>query len=180
MRLKVLCVSVSCEGKSESFYRKSSPRLRLQANLSAQRRSLWNVLQPDKYKVQWQRCRGGQDKSFFQVLSFFFLRQRFTCWQDFCMHDSNWGIQPTLHFPARPRLVPRPCTPLHVCPLCSPFICLVRILFGLLSSATFQLSFALSARWCGSVNATCHCTERRQRGAKEGKGGAALLASSVF
>lgn len=108
MRLKVL--HISCEGKSESFYRKSSPRLRLQANLSAQRRSLWNVLQPDKYKVQWQRCRGGQDKSFFQVLSFFFLRQRFTCWQDFCMHDSNWQ-HPT---PTTLPCPPTPCaTPLH-------------------------------------------------------------------
>lgn len=103
--------------------------------------------------------------SFKFFLSFFFLRQRFTCWQDFCMHDSNWGIQPHYKHP-RACLLPRPSTPVHVCPLCSPFICLVRILFGLLSlsSATFQLSFALSARWCGSVNATCHCTGVGRRG----------------
>lgn len=111
----------------------------------------------------------GQDKSFFQVLSFIFLSSttlyvltRFLhAWQQL-RHPAPLQTPP--HY--RACLVPRPSTPVHVCPLCSPFICLVRILFGLLSlsSATFQLSFALSARWCGSVNATCHCTGLGRRG----------------
>lgn len=122
----------------------------------------------------------GQDKSFFQVLSFIFLSSttlyvltRFLhAWQQL-RHPTPLQTPP--HY--RACLVPRPSTPVHVCPLCSPFICLVRILFGLLSlsSATFQLSFALSARWCGSVNATCHCTGVGRRGGwKEGGGGMLL------
>lgn len=178
MRLKELTITshISCVGKSKSFYRKSSPRLRLQTNLSAQRRSLWNVLQPDKCKGTMPEMeRREQDKSFFQVLSFIFLSSttlyvltRFLhAWQQL-RHPAPLQTPP--HY--RACLVPRPSTPVHVCPLCSPFICLVRILFGLLSlsSATFQLSFALSARWCGSVNATCHCTGLGSAGAKEKRG----------
>lgn len=116
-----------------------------------------------------RREAAGKDKSFFQVLSFIFLSSttlyvltRFLhAWQQL-RHPTP--LQASPHY--RACLVPRPSTPVHVCPLCSPFICLVRILFGLLSlsSATFQLSFALSARWCGSVNATCHCTGLGRRG----------------